>query len=313
MGCGASSKAKVAPSATTPEPTAAVVPEAAPTKVSNEATKKSKEGAKACEKAASERSAAEKTTAGKLGSDKAPAEKEAIEKAAGEKAAAQKPAASGSKLEGSSDPEYLRSQLERARAVYLQGKKDEACMILKAAFDDGTARLDGSDESTYLESTTLLQRIRDILTVLGSDDHGVGAPWPEDKADNSNVEGNNNVTKGNYSVAEKSAAEKSVAEKSAAEKPARSSFQSKGPPPDPEHFRSQLEHARAVYLQGKEDEAWMILKAASKLAKYHELDEESTMLLQRIRNILTVLTSDDHRKGAPWPEDKDNSNLEEQQ
>lgn len=297
MGCGASSKGSAAPSATTSEPTAAVVPEAAPTKVSNEASNKSNEDAKACEKVASERAATETAAADKL---------------AAEKAAAEKPAASGSKHEGSpTGPEHLRSQLERARSVYLQGKKDEACMILKAALDDGIAKLDGSDESTYKESTTLLQRIRDILTVLASDDHGVGAPWPEDKAGNCNVEDDDNVTQGNYSVAEKSAAEKSAAEKSAAEKPAPSGIHRMTSPPDPEHLRCQLEHARAVYLQGKKNEAWMILKAASKLAKYHDLDEESNLLLQRIRDILTVLTSDDHGEGAPWPEDKaDNSNLE---
>merc|ERR1712032_567438 len=51
-------------------------------------------------------------------------------------------------------------------------KPDEACKMARSAFEDAIAELDSVDESSYKDSTLIMQLLRDNLTLWTSDQEG---------------------------------------------------------------------------------------------------------------------------------------------
>ncbi|OSX69471.1 hypothetical protein BU14_1481s0003 [Porphyra umbilicalis] len=58
---------------------------------------------------------------------------------------------------------------------------DRACQLAKQAFDDAIAELDTLDESSYKDSTLIMQLLRDNLTLWSSSDADVDAPGDADE------------------------------------------------------------------------------------------------------------------------------------
>merc|ERR1711959_240563 len=57
---------------------------------------------------------------------------------------------------------------------------EKACVLAKAAFDDAIAAMDSLDEDSYKDSATIMQLLRDNLTLWTSDMHtGSGDPADE--------------------------------------------------------------------------------------------------------------------------------------
>jgi len=57
------------------------------------------------------------------------------------------------------------------------GSPEKACVLAKAAFDDAIAAMDSLDEESYKDSATIMQLLRDNLTLWTSDMHtGSGDP-----------------------------------------------------------------------------------------------------------------------------------------
>merc|ERR1712232_164644 len=52
------------------------------------------------------------------------------------------------------------------------GETDEACKMAREAFEQAIAELDNVDESSYKDSTLIMQLLRDNLTLWTSDDQG---------------------------------------------------------------------------------------------------------------------------------------------
>ena len=53
----------------------------------------------------------------------------------------------------------------------MQQKSEQACELVKKAFDDAIAELDTLDEESYKDSTLIMQLLRDNLTLWTSDDN----------------------------------------------------------------------------------------------------------------------------------------------
>merc|ERR1712050_27908 len=51
-------------------------------------------------------------------------------------------------------------------------KPDDACKMARTAFEDAIAELDNVDESSYKDSTLIMQLLRDNLTLWTSDQEG---------------------------------------------------------------------------------------------------------------------------------------------
>ncbi|GAB0495805.1 hypothetical protein MMPV_007111 [Pyropia vietnamensis] len=58
---------------------------------------------------------------------------------------------------------------------------ERACQLAKQAFDDAIAELDTLDESSYKDSTLIMQLLRDNLTLWSSNDADVDAPGDADE------------------------------------------------------------------------------------------------------------------------------------